>query len=48
MNPTSFSIGGSPRTTDHGQATGKLCHLGCESSVPLFVIYQVNKQDCIY
>ena len=31
------------KTTDHGQAIGKLYHLRCESSAPFFVIYKAGK-----
>ena len=36
------------RTTDHGQATGKLYHLRCESSAPYFVIYKAGREPTPY
>ena len=43
---TSFSGGGSQeypeRTTDHGQATGKLYHLRLRVESTLFVIYKAD------
>jgi hypothetical protein len=36
------------RTTDHGQATGKLYHLRCESSAPFFVICQAGCEPMPY
>ena len=36
------------RTTDHGQATGKLITCGCESSAPFFVIYKVGREPTPY
>jgi hypothetical protein len=39
-----FSGGGSPeRTTDHGQATGKLYHLQLRVEYTLFVIYKAGR-----
>jgi hypothetical protein len=32
------------KTTDHGQATGKLYHLRCESSSPFCVIYKAGRE----
>ena len=36
------------RTTDHGQATGKLYHLRCEPSTPFFVIYKGGREPTPY
>jgi hypothetical protein len=36
------------RTTDHGQATGKLYHLRYESSAPFFVIYKEGRKPTPY
>ena len=36
------------RTTDHGQATGKLITGGCESSGPFFAIYKAGREPTPY
>jgi hypothetical protein len=36
------------RTTDPGQATGKLYQLRCESSAPFFVIYKGRREPTPY
>jgi hypothetical protein len=36
------------RTTDHGEATGKLYHLRCESSAPFLVIYKARREPMPY
>ena len=35
------------RTTDHGQGTGKLYNLGCESSAPFFVQSQARSHGVL-
>jgi len=48
---TSFSSGRSQntrRTTNHGQATGKLITCGCESSASFFVIYKAGRKPTPY
>jgi hypothetical protein len=36
------------RTTDHGEATGKLYHLRCESIAPFLVIYKARREPMPY
>jgi hypothetical protein len=36
------------RTTDHGQATGKLYHLRLRIEFTLFVIYKAGREPTLY